>query len=200
MRTVVINSSTDGSYDCLFDGWRILHEDSADSPYIPWDEVDCVLLVGDSSDVDPNLYGEVPMEQCGTIDRLQDLEAYRFMDRAFLEAGCTVLGICKGAQQLCVRNDGTLDQHVDRVGTHRIKTSLGCTELVEADHHQVMRPDPYYTIEAVNSDEGYPELVWSDDPVFGVWAAFQWHPEWCDPASSGFQMFITWRDRLCPEK
>jgi gamma-glutamyl-gamma-aminobutyrate hydrolase PuuD len=197
MNTVVINSSSDTSYDCLFEGWRILHESSADSPYIPWDEVTMVLLVGDSTDVDPNLYGEVPSTECGSINRHQDLEAFRFIERAFYENEVAVIGICKGAQQLCVYHDGKLIQHVPYVGEHLVTDVDGRSERVMADHHQVMVPDPEYTIEAVNTETGYPEIVYSDDHVFGRWAAIQFHPEWCDSPSHGVNLFNYWRSRLC---
>lgn len=195
MKTVVINSSTDMSYDCLFKGWTILHEDSSDSPYIPWHEVSCVLLVGASSDVDPNLYGEVAGEDCGTSDRLQDLEAFRYIERAFID-NVPVLGICKGAQQLCVYHDGALKQHVPYVGTHHVVDTDGRMYLVEADHHQVMVPNDEYTIESVNEQTKYPEVVWSAD-VFGVWMGMQYHPEWCEPESMGRAEFMYWRDKLC---
>lgn len=196
MKTVVINSGTDKSYDCLFEGWTILHEDSSDSPYIPWREVSCVLLVGASSDVDPNLYGEVPGEDCGATDRLQDLEAFRYIERAEME-GVPILGICKGAQQLCVYHDGALKQHVPYVGTHDVVDTDGILYSVEADHHQVMVPHEEYTIESVNAATSYPEVVWCEDELFGTWMGMQYHPEWCDHESIGRAEFTYWRDKLC---
>lgn len=199
MKTVVINSSSDMSYDCLFKGWTILHEESSDSPYIPWHEVTCVLLVGASSDVDPNLYAEVAGEACGQSDRLQDLEAWRFIDRADVE-GIPVMGICKGAQQLCVYHGGKLTQHVPYVGTHHIVDTDQRMYLVEADHHQVMLPTMEMTVEMVNNDTGYAEIVWQEVPIsctYKPWVGIQYHPEWCEPKSMGRAEFMYWRAKLC---
>ncbi len=196
MKTVVINSASDTSYDCLFEGWRVIHEESSDSPYIPWVDVSCVLLVGAVSDVDPNTYGEVPVQECGAPDRLQDLEAFRYIDKAEMN-GVPVLGVCKGAQQLCVYHDGQLKQHVPRVGAHTVTDSVGDQYEVQADHHQVMVPHEEYTIDAINAETGYPELVWCDDELFGAWAAFQYHPEWSEPSSKARVLFDNVRDYLC---
>lgn len=186
-KTVVVNSSTDRSYDRLFPGWSVLHEDSSDSPYIPWDDVDMVLLVGHLSDVDPNLYGEAPHPSVIYVDKLQDLEAMRFIGKAE-DRFIPVIGICKGAQQLCVYHGGKLVQDVPLVSDHLVRVDGEFLE-VPADHHQVMIPPKEAEILGENVEESYPEVVRYEEAHLGI----QFHPEWAkkdSPVRVWFQQCV----------
>lgn len=204
MPTVVINSDRDTSYDCLFgDEWLVLHEGSSDSLYIPWDDVNLILLVGDSTDVDPSLYGETKSDECGSTDKLQDLEAFRFLDRA-VEKNLPIVGICKGAQQMCVYHYGRLVQHVPRVGAHNTEVvdnlnpvfddaTPAFFEWVPADHHQVMVPSAHGVTLYVNEEEGHPDVV-----VFPYQQlAVQWHPEWATEESGARVLFSELVEAIC---
>ena len=205
-RTVVINSDSDRTYDCLFDPgkWNILHEGSVHTPYLDWEHIDLVLLVGDYSDVDPSMYHQVP-DGARDLNKRQDLEAYLFYLEA-LKWNIPIVGVCKGAQQLCVFNGGSLIQDVSRVGVHVVARTPhhgnGGPEVatVPADHHQVMNLNgvPSCSIWYENFNTGYPEVV-----VFTNRASpqvgFQFHPEWDTGEGEGRQLFNSVMEDIgCP--
>lgn len=181
MKKVFINSVYDTSYDCLFPGWEIVHSDHyADLR----SDVDLVLLVGHMSDTDPALYGE---ENDGTsyVDKAQDQTTITIAGLAGT-LGIPVIGICKGAQQMCVMAGGKLIQDVPRVGSHTITDMDGGEYIpVQADHHQVMVPPEGARVLYKNVDTGYPEVVIFDKKRIGI----QYHPEWCREGSKAAGIF-----------
>jgi putative glutamine amidotransferase len=74
------------------------------------DHLDGLLLPG-GADLDPSLYGEIPLPECRSPERERDTMELAIAHRA-LDQGLPVLGICRGMQLLNVACGGTLYQHV----------------------------------------------------------------------------------------
>lgn len=143
------------------------------------DGTDVVVLPGHYTDVDPALYGESRSDQLGSVNRDHDLFVNDVWNYA-RENNIPVVGICKGAQQMCVFNGGSLIQHVPRVGQHVVSINNSPFSMeVEADHHQVMVPDESAEVLAFNQVKEYPEvLAWEDEEGRVTQVAVQYHPEW----------------------
>lgn len=184
---------------------------------------DCLLLHG-GVDIWPGLYGETPLPECETKNILaRDVEEHKMMEIA-LENNVPILGICRGAQHLCVFAGGSLFQHADgHSGAHPIITSHGeLFDYAPANHHQIMRPS------AAPMDRAcvYDPLAWSPSRLNKVikvgkeasppedyeeaWElevvwfpavrglAIQPHPEWGHGEEKG-QPFQNYVDRLVEE-
>lgn len=152
---------------------------------------DLVCLAGDMSDVDPALYNQSVSHHVGCIDEQHD--AY-VMD--VIHAACIhkvpIVGICKGAQLVCVAAGGQLHQHIQghQMGDHVIITHTGSEISTRGDHHQAMSiPQDVDCDVLATAPDGLPEVVFF--PTVGVGAlAVQWHPEWMDATSVGVQYFF----------
>lgn len=130
-----------------------------------------------------------------------------------MEQGSTLVGICGGAQYLCVKAGGTLIQHVERHamhGLHRVQSVYG-EAMVTSTHHQMMNPygtdhlllawadnlSPIHqdgNEEEVILKEGKePEAVWFTPGVKDGCnsLAVQWHPEYMHEGQSGYDLFQT---------
>lgn len=158
-------------------------------------------------DVDPASYGENPHPEthCSTERDLLEREIYK---EAFRN-NIPMVGICRGAQFLCVMNGDKLVQHVTghSYGYHDIITKTGDTIKVLGDHHQMMLPEKG---EIVAFSHGLSDryrngddkeismpLVWpggAKEPE-AVWYAnsrclcIQWHPEWDIENEKGLRYF-----------
>jgi putative glutamine amidotransferase len=154
-----------------------------------------VLLPG-GGDVNPSLYGAVPMDCTRDVNPERDAFEITLFEDA-LACGLPVLGICRGMQLMNVALGGTLFQDVAaatgqfhynpgqwREGSHRIKIeprshlaeALGVAEVdVNSIHRQgIDRLAP--GIRAVAwADDGSIEAVEYDGPP--VLLGVQWHPE-----------------------
>ncbi|MBO7675184.1 MAG: gamma-glutamyl-gamma-aminobutyrate hydrolase family protein [Atopobiaceae bacterium] len=159
---------------------------------------DGLILTG-GADVDPRLYGEEPMEQCGEIQPFRDALEVRLLDIALYEDK-PVLGICRGCQMLNIYNGGTLYQDLTtqipgslnhamtppyEMPCHRVTLEKGepLHELLQVDelpvnsiHHQAIRRLAPTLIPLARSKDGVIEAVWMPGKRF-VWGV-QWHPEW----------------------
>lgn len=120
--------------------------------YSPWanlydmadtlDEATTVLFTG-GADVGPDLYFDVKHPRT-----YADHERDAWEQELYVEAlakGKNFLGICRGAQFLCVMAGGKLVQHtenhdVDYHAFHRVMTSEGKEYLFNTLHHQMMYP------------------------------------------------------------
>ena len=102
------------------------------------DGIDFLIFWG-GADVSPELFGEENVRSFPDLERdRREVPIYR---EALLRH-IPMLGICRGAQFLCVMNGGRLWQHVDNHGrSHPITTSEGEEFVVTSTHHQMMRPD-----------------------------------------------------------
>ncbi len=96
-------------------------------------DADIVLFTG-GEDVSPSLYGKRPHPTTGS-NRMRDAEEVAEF-RAALEMGKPMLGICRGAQFLCVMAGGKLVQHQSHPYLHDVTTDDGRTIKVTSTHHQ----------------------------------------------------------------
>ncbi len=156
-----------------------------------------ILLTG-GHDVDPAVYGEEPVPECGIWCSARDRMESQLLGQA-LELDIPVLGICRGIQFLNAFLGGTLyqdlpTQHRSGIEHHQkppydvpvhevsILKDSRLFELLQAEtlevnsyHHQAIKhkSDKLRTM-AVSAD-GLIEAVDMPDKKF-VWA-LQWHPE-----------------------
>lgn len=110
----------------------------------PYDIVDkiensnLVLFTG-GSDVSPSLYGHPShATTCSKMSRDEkDLEVYKIAK----DCNIPMVGICRGAQFLCVKAGGVLIQDQDNhLSIERINTFTKKHILVRSDHHQAQYP------------------------------------------------------------
>ena len=166
------------------------------------DKLDGILLAG-GNDVDPNRYGDDPLDELGEVNPLRDDFEIRLVRKA-AERGMPVFGICRGIQSMNVAMGGTLWQDIpsqyrrpdgrkgvahsqtraDFYTSHRVLIEedsrlmqlIGKREIrVNSFHHQaVMQPAPCMKVSAHASDGVIEGIEHPDLPFFmGV----QWHPE-----------------------
>jgi putative glutamine amidotransferase len=159
------------------------------------------LVLQGGSDVWPGSYGETPLDDRWTGDRIRD-EYELALVRAFTRAGKPVLGVCRGLQLLNVAYGGTLYQDIatqrpealrhrdaalyDR-NVHEVELLPGSrlaslypgvvTARVNSVHHQAIKDlAPGLVAEARSPRDGLIEAV--RRPGEGFVAAVQWHPEY----------------------
>ncbi len=161
-------------------------------------DIDGILLPGSRYDVDPALYGEARIPECGESD-----SARHAVDKLLLEAAFRdrkpVLAICHGLQTLNVWRKGTLVQDLktpvnhrpgrDVIQAHPVELAAGSRlsrilpggeapePQVNSSHHQAVREAGRgLRVIAVSPADGVIEAVEldaADHFVVGV----QWHPE-----------------------
>lgn len=159
---------------------------------------DGLLLTG-GADIQPKLYGEEPIAECGPTQPIRDELEYRLLDKA-LEEDMPVLGVCRGSQMLNVFLGGSLYQDLKtqlpdcynhameppyEMVCHRVvleqgeplQVLLGIDELpVNSIHHQAVKRLAPTLVPLARSVDGIIEGVWMPGKRF-VWGV-QWHPEW----------------------
>jgi putative glutamine amidotransferase len=170
--------------------------------YARW--LDGLVLEG-GSDLWPGSYGEAPLQDKWSGDRIRDEYEIALVD-AFRQADKPVLGVCRGLQLLNVAFGGTLYQDIatqrpealvhrdaaiyDRnfhdvefvPGTRLAGLYPGADRVrVNSVHHQAIKDlAPGLTVEARCPADGMIEAVrWQGA---GYVAGVQWHPEFHDPA------------------
>ena len=156
-----------------------------------------ILFTG-GHDVDPQLYGENPLPECGAACKERDAMEYELLKQC-LEKDMPVLGICRGIQFLNAYLGGSLyqdlpSQHptdvehhqkppydvpihkVDIVEGSKLFGLLGKKTLaVNSYHHQAVKTLAKTLKTMAVSEDGIIEAVEMPGRKF-VWA-FQWHPE-----------------------
>lgn len=159
---------------------------------------DGLLLPGGGSDVDPKLYGELPIEALGPVDARRDAFEYALLREA-VALHKPVFGICRGMQVINTFFGGTLWQdlpfqkpdgllehqrpdkkwegvHAIRIASDtRLSAILGCSSCeVNSTHHQAVKEvAPGFRVTA-QSPDGVIEAIESDTlPILAV----QFHPE-----------------------
>lgn len=138
---------------------------------------DGLLLTG-GHDIDPALYGQAPLPQCGVLCPARDkMEVYLL--RAALAADKPVLGICRGIQLLNAVLGGTLYQ--DLPTQH------------PSDVTHVMTP-PYDR--AVHTVEILPGTLLADLFGAGTLAVNSYHHQAVDKAAPGLQVMAQAPDGL----
>lgn len=152
-----------------------------------------LLVLGGGSDVDPSFYGEEP-GPFTTFTPGADAQIFALLDEA-AEAGTPVVGICKGAQQLCVYNGGSLHQHVGgHQGNHSIRL-LGTDEVVHTygNHHQMMVLGKVNNYELIAYADQTHDILYEPEIVYfpdNNSLGFQYHPEWMPSDSEGVALFF----------
>jgi gamma-glutamyl-gamma-aminobutyrate hydrolase PuuD len=107
-----------------------------------FDEIDCLLLWG-GEDIHPSYYNEPPHqfnESNGPLPSERDVHEWKAM--LYCKAhNIPMIGVCRGAQFLCVFAGGSLAQDVDRHNqSHPIRTLDGRMLETTSVHHQMMNP------------------------------------------------------------
>ena len=173
--------------------------------YAQW--LDGLVLHG-GVDVWPGSYGETPMDEKWSGDKLRD-DYDKALVSAFETLGKPVFGVCRGLQLLNVAFGGTLYQdlktQVPNAFTHRdastydlnfhsvdIVPGTGLSALypgvervrVNSIHHQGIKDlSPEFVAEAHSVTDGIVEAIRRKDPAKSYIAALQWHPEFHRPGS-----------------
>lgn len=170
------------------------------------------LILWGGNDIHPSLYKEEEHPNAGPYDKNRDLLEIQLYWKTIREENIPVIGICRGAQLVCVLNGGKLHQHVpSHLGnSHSLYKPNGecIVEYAAADHHQVMIPAGNYEIIA----QSFPSIAidnlgqpYSTAPVPEIvyWPktktlAIQPHPEWNQMPRSNKE-FHTYCVNLCKE-
>lgn len=161
------------------------------------DFLDGVLFSG-GGDIDPLLFGEEPLPQCGEISPLRD----RFelpLCRLALDAGMPVLGICRGMQVMNIAAGGNLYQDIAAQAGPALKHSQNAPRphathsivpeegsllaalwgkgriAVNSFHHQAVAELGKGFFAAAHSPDGIVEAIERQDGFFAL--GVQWHPE-----------------------
>ena len=168
-----------------------------------WTDPDSVALVvfTGGADVSPSLYGQEASRDTSCVPRRDIYETIAFHRAKALNK--PMVGICRGAQFLCVMAGGKLCQHL--TGHHMSH----CMELwdgrrfeVSSTHHQMMLPFPgtkvigwslkkqsyFYYGERNRQIEPQPKreyevMAWPHIRAAGM----QYHPEAMDSLTKGFK-------------
>jgi putative glutamine amidotransferase len=169
--------------------------------YAQW--LDGLVLHG-GADVWPGSYGETPLQERWSGDRIRD-EYEIALIKAFVEAGKPVFGVCRGLQLINVAFGGTLLQDIGtqlpQALAHRDadlydhnfhqleivpKTRLDAllegvsSYKINSVHHQGIKElAPDFMVEARCPDDGMIEAIRYCGPSYV--AAVQWHPEFHHP-------------------
>lgn len=162
-----------------------------------------VLHLLGGTDINPLRYDEKPLPTTQKSDDARDELEFSTAEQ-YITAGIPIIGVCRGAQLLCVLNGGKLWQDSTGHGfSHGIDTTSGYINSAAAGHHQIMRLDdlpeedykilawcPYST--TVIDGEGNrhvidasPEIVWFPKTKC---LAIQPHPEW-EESGTSFQKY-----------
>jgi len=198
IRILIVNDSCDcgRSYALPFKALGECTED--DSGLLLGErDVDLVVFTG-GSDVDPALYGEMRHKSTYVDARRDAYETKLF--RCALELGVPMVGICRGAQFLCVMAGVTLVQNVGgHQSAHEVRTSEGHWLDVSSLHHQMQLPPVGAEILAwayprcssfyeTGSGSVRPEREYEvvRYPSIGA-VGLQYHPEVMGKSSAGFR-------------
>jgi putative glutamine amidotransferase len=161
------------------------------------DNCDGLMLSG-GTDVDPEIFGEVPHTALGRVDGPRDPFEIT-LAREAVRRDLPVLGICRGLQVLNVAMGGTLIQDIPsdvpgaarhEAGENRVEIAhdvtiepasrlaelLGATRVgVNSFHHQAAKRVGEGLTVSATSPDGIIEGLEMRDRTFVV--AVQWHPE-----------------------
>lgn len=156
------------------------------------------LLAPGGNDIDPALYGEEMIEECGAFSRFEDEYDMELVKEAVLQ-GKPVLGICRGMQVINALYGGTLyqdipaqyseeiihsriEKDVERFHTVNIERDsylakvLGETAnvTVNTSHHQAVKDVAEGFRVTATAPDGTIEAMENEDASI---LCVQWHPE-----------------------
>jgi gamma-glutamyl-gamma-aminobutyrate hydrolase PuuD len=151
------------------------------------------LILWGGEDIGTSLYGEAPNSFCmGFKPSMRDYRELHLLGQA-KKHGLPVIGICRGAQLMCVKAGGKLAQHISGHGhSHRVTLhDEGGVEITcNSSHHQMMLPDSTAKILATagpTTGFGAHDVQYEHDRVNEViyfptlnGLGIQAHPEWDD--------------------
>lgn len=160
------------------------------------------LLLHGGVDISPSRYHEQAHPYTQKPSVLQDEEEFRATSIAF-QNKLPVIGICRGAQLLCIMNGGKLYQHSAEHGSSHDLLTFNNKRIKQAtaSHHQIMRldntehellawaPHKTFAYDQHNKEhilEKSPEIVYFPKTNS---LAIQPHPEWSNP-NSDFRVFV----------
>lgn len=167
---------------------------------------DYLYLMG-GVDIDSHRYNKKPHPAAQHPNLGRDEKEFSAV-KAYMAADKPIIGVCRGAQLLCIANGGELWQHsLHHNQSHNLMIKHGVIPNATAGHHQIMRLDsvpeedykviawcPFYT--PVYDEEGgqhileaAPEVVWFPKTKC---LAIQPHPEWQNHG----EVFRDWADEL----
>lgn len=166
------------------------------------DEFGLVLFTG-GSDVTPELYGHTSPNLCYTNPN-RDVQEQIIFELA-LARKIPMTGICRGSQFLNVMSGGTMIHHLDNHGgrDHMMETADGRHIEVTSTHHQMSLPSEDGFIIGWSSirrsqmyygDKDLPieykgkeveAIYYPKNRIFAV----QYHPEYMDKESDGYNWF-----------
>lgn len=166
--------------------------------------MDKPLIIWGGLDINPRMYKNKRSFYAGRYSNFEDeVDSKKILENLFLNK--PVIGICRGAQMLCVLAEGTLYQHSlgHTNNLDNLKTWDGHEHKALSDHHQIMRPKGRHEVLAysnrttrvweefdVEKDvENVPEIIWYPEQR---WLAIQPHPEWEEKDSA----FLKWVNAL----
>jgi len=160
--------------------------------------VDGLLFTG-GHDVDPALYGEEPIVECGPACPARDAVERRFFEKA-MAVDMPVFGICRGLQLFNALLGGTLYQDIPAqfsesavvhgrpapggAASHKVSIlknsplyELMDTERITVNsyHHQGVRTLAPGLLPAAIAEDGLVEAIYA--PHKAYLRAVQWHPE-----------------------
>ena len=171
-------------------------------------ELDGLVLMG-GSDVSPESYGEKALKPEWNGDRIRDDYEITLL-RAFIAAGKSVLGVCRGAQVINVAQGGTLYQdlasqfpgalnhrnwdiydrnsHATSIvpgsGLARLYPGLTLTKTNSVHHQAARELGRDLVVEAWSEPDRVVEAIRWNGPSYVF--AVQWHPEFHDRSDSSF--------------
>lgn len=122
-----------GPFDQICDEW-------VDITKFPLEECSALLLWG-GQDIDSTYYKQKKHPYNGSyLHNPRDLAEWHLMHKA-RELKIPIIGVCRGAQFLCVFAGGSLYQHVNgHNSNHSIETHTEDKFVVTSSHHQMMDP------------------------------------------------------------
>ena len=173
--------------------------------YAAW--LDALVLHG-GADVSPLSYGEQPLQQKWSGDRVRDDYEIALV-AAFERHGKPVFGVCRGLQLMNVACGGTLYQDIETQvpkslrhrdaaiydqNFHSVEIVPGSRlaslypqahrVTVNSIHHQAIKDlAPGFAVEAVSNEDGLVEAIRRSDRAMSYLAAVQWHPEFHLPGA-----------------
>lgn len=170
-------------------------------------DADIVLFTG-GADVSPKLYGAKQHVTTYFDSFRDDFEVEQFKRAVKSKNVKLIIGICRGAQLLCVLNGGKLIQDVTNHGVsggHEIINKSGEKFIITSTHHQMQYPfdineenyeilywaealSKHYDGDLIDPAKVYcePEIVLYKNTVNSL--AIQGHPESMDKNSSTIKM------------
>ena len=173
--------------------------------YAAW--LDGLVLHG-GADVSPLSYGEQPLQEKWSGDRVRDDYEIALV-AAFERHGKPVFGVCRGLQLMNVACGGTLYQDIETQvpkslrhrdaavydqNFHSIEIVPGSRlaslypqshrVTVNSIHHQAIKDlAPGFGAEAISNEDGLVEAIRRRDNTKSYLAAVQWHPEFHLPGA-----------------